>query len=218
MEFITMDIKTIIHLATYKKLINDDLRTVRAELIAYLSSNKRNSYYNFILKLASESVLSICKDRDEFIEFLLKYGIRKTFLAYAKEQFVYMDIAEDFLKEVTKSLIRISKDLSFFEMISIFFAVGPYKIEFLKGIKGKLCNKDFKYTLIQVITKCYHDKYREIKILKEKLTYNDLYELYNLLLETSDDIQSYKELLEMSYGKLEEEIQSSILLLDIKGA
>ena len=216
MEFISMDIKVIVYLAEHKLLMDEDLQMIKSELITYLSSNKRNSYYKFILKLASESVLSICKDRKEFIDLLLKFGIKKTFMAYAKQQFVHMDLADDFLEAMMKMLLRRSKDLTFFESISIFFAIGKYRIEYLKELHKKMKKEDMDFILGQIINKCRNDIRKE-KILKEELTQNEIKDLYNLLIKVSENIYSYKDLYALSNGKIKEQIAASILLYDIKG-
>ena len=49
---------------------------VRNDLINLLSSNKPSIYYKVVLKLGSEDVLSICEDREKFIQFLLSFGIK----------------------------------------------------------------------------------------------------------------------------------------------
>ena len=215
MEFISMDIKVIVYLAEHKLLVDEDLQMVKNELITYLSSNKRNSYYKFILKLASEPVLSVCKDRKKFIDLLLKFGIRKTFMAYAKQQFVHMDLADDFLKAMMEMLLRRSKDLTFFEMISIFFAIGKYRIEYLKKLHKKIKKENIYFILAQIINKCRND-IRNEKILEEELTQNEIKDLYNLLIKVSENIYSYKDLYALSDGKIKEQIAASILLYDMK--
>jgi uncharacterized membrane protein len=215
--FLKMDVMTIVYLAERHLLTNEDLKLVRNDLINLLSSNKPNIYYKVILKLGSEDVLSICEDREEFIQFLLSFGIRKSFLAYARQQFVHMNLTNDFLKAMMEMLIRRAHDLTFFEMISLFFALGNYRVEFIKRLYKFMNRSNLNYIIGQILNKCCNDVRKE-KILIKELTEKEIEDLYEILINISEDVYIYKDLYKLSRGEIKEKIKASILLYDIKGA
>ena len=215
--FLKIDIMTIVYLAERHLLTNEDLELVKKDLMNLLSSNKPNIYYKVILKLGSEDVLSICEDREEFIQFLLSFGIRKSFLAYARQQFIHMELADDFLKAMMEMLIRRAHDLTFFEMISLFFALGNYRVEFIKKLYKFMNRSNINYIIGQILNKCCNDVRKERLLVKE-LTEREIEDLYEILINISEDVYTYKDLYKLSSGKIKEKIKASILLYDIKGA
>jgi len=215
--FLKMDVMTIVYLAEHHLLNDEDLRLVKKDLMNLLSSNKPNIYYKIILKLGSEDVLSICKNREEFIQFLLSFGIRKSFMAYAKQQFIHMELADDFLKAMMEMLIRRAHELTFFEMISLFFALGNYRVEFIKRLYKFMNKSNLNYIVGQILNKCCNDVRKE-RILVKELTHKEIEDLYEILLNISEDVYTYKDLYKLSSGEISEKIKASILLYDIKEA
>ena len=214
--FLKMDVMTIVYLAERHLLTNEDLKLVRNDLINLLSSNKPSIYYKVVLKLGSEDVLSICEDRERFIQFLLSFGIRKSFMAYARQQFVHMDLADDFLKAMMEMLIRRAHELTFFEMISLFFALGNYRVEFIKRLYKFMNKSNLNYIVGQILNKCCNDVRKE-KILVKELTQKEIEDLYKILLNISEDVYIYKDLYKLSSGEISEKIKASIVFYDIKG-
>ena len=101
-------------------------------------------------------------------------------------------------------------------MISLFFALGNYRVEFIKRLYKFMNKSNLNYIVGQILNKCCNDVRKE-KILVKELTQKEIEDLYKILLNISEDVYIYKDLYKLSSGEISEKIKASIVFYDIKG-